>query len=79
MEERKRAMRERGLGVVMEGVWEGKKGTCNFCFFDTEGSTGTVFETIEFSADWEDPQCEWYPEPPRIDDLWEAAGGIKKR
>jgi hypothetical protein len=35
---------------------EGRKGTCHFCFFDTEESAGTVFESIEFSEDWEDPK-----------------------
>ena len=61
MAERKREMRERGFEIAMEGVWEGKRGTCHFCFFDTEASTGTVFESIEFSEDWEDPEFEWYP------------------
>ena len=34
MKERKREMRERGFEPVMEGIWKGRKGTCNFCFFD---------------------------------------------
>ena len=67
MMERKRKMRERGVETVMEGVWKGKQGTCHFCFFDTEASTGTIFESIDFSDNWEDPQCEWYPQPPTED------------
>ena len=63
MNERKKEMRERGFVPVMEGVWMGKRGRCHFCFFDTEASTGTIFESIEFSDDWEDPECEWYPQP----------------
>ena len=43
----------------------GKQGQCHFCFFDTkEKAVGTVFETIVFSNDWEDPECEWYPNEP---------------
>lgn len=62
MDERMRRMRERGFKPAMQGVWMGKKGRCHFCFFDTlDKSVGTVFETIEFSDDWEDPECEWYP------------------
>lgn len=64
MNERKREMRERGFEPAMEGVWKGRKGTCNFCFFDTEASTGTVFESIDFSDDREDPDSEWYPHAP---------------
>jgi hypothetical protein len=48
----------------MEGLWIGKRGTCHFCFFDTKESTGTVFQSIEFSEDWEDPPFKWYPQPP---------------
>ena len=62
MEERKKEMRERGFKAAMEWVWKGKRGTCHFCFFDTEGSTGTIFESIEFSEDWEDPVFEEYPQ-----------------
>ncbi|KAL8907661.1 MAG: hypothetical protein Q9171_005777 [Xanthocarpia ochracea] len=65
MAERKREMQVRGFEPAMEGVWQGRKGTCTFCFFDTEASAGTVFESIEFSDDWEDPEHEWYPEPPQ--------------
>ena len=67
MKERKREMHERGFEAVMEGTWKGKIGRCNFCFFDTEASTGTIFESIDFSDDWEDPECEWYPQPPTKD------------
>ncbi|KAL8783615.1 MAG: hypothetical protein Q9195_009336 [Heterodermia aff. obscurata] len=67
MNDRKREMRERGFEPAMEGVWQGRKGTCNFCFFDTEVGTGTVFESIDFSDDWEDPDFEWYPHAPATD------------
>ncbi|KAL9030593.1 MAG: hypothetical protein Q9196_001299 [Gyalolechia fulgens] len=65
MSERKREMQARGFEPAMEGVWKGRKGTCTFCFFDTEASVGTVFESIEFSEDWEDPEHEWYPQAPQ--------------
>lgn len=67
MAERQRIMKDHGFEPAMQGIWVGKKGTCHFCFFDTlEKGTGTVFETIDFSADWEDPDDEggflgWYP------------------
>ncbi|KAL8764788.1 MAG: hypothetical protein Q9209_007875 [Squamulea sp. 1 TL-2023] len=61
MDSRKAEMRARGIEPVMEGIWKGAKGTCRFCFFDTEASTGTVFESIEFSDDWEDPEHDSYP------------------
>jgi methylmalonyl-CoA/ethylmalonyl-CoA epimerase len=64
MPERLGIMKERGFEPAMQGWWTGKKGVCHFCFFDTEGRTGTVFETIDFSDDWEDPEHEWYPHPP---------------
>lgn len=65
MEERQRLMKEKGFEPVMQGRWLGKKGTCHFCFFDTlEKGIGTMFETIEFSTDWEDPEHEWYPHAP---------------
>ncbi|KAK5052033.1 hypothetical protein LTR84_002837 [Exophiala bonariae] len=65
MEERQRIMKEKGFEPVMQGRWLGKKGTCHFCFFDTlEKGIGTMFETIEFSGDWEDPEHEWYPHAP---------------
>lgn len=61
MQERKTEMQTRGFEPAMEGVWQGRKGTCHFCFFDTEASTGAVFESIVFSEDWEDPDFVWYP------------------
>jgi methylmalonyl-CoA/ethylmalonyl-CoA epimerase len=61
MSERKESMRERGFEVAMEGVWMGKRGECHFVFFDTSGGIGTVFETIEFSEDWEEPNGEVFP------------------
>ena len=64
MQERVQVMSERGVAVAMRGVWKGKKGNCQFCFFDTIGSTGTVFETICFSGDWVDPEGTWYPHKP---------------
>jgi methylmalonyl-CoA/ethylmalonyl-CoA epimerase len=65
MEERQRQMKEKGFEPVMQGWWLGKKGTCHFCFFDTlDKGIGTMFETIEFSKDWEDPEHEWYPHAP---------------
>lgn len=73
MHQRKEEMRTRGFEPAMEGVWKGRKGTCHFCFFDTEGVTGTVFESIEFSDDWEDPEFEWYPCAPEGDE--ERVGG----
>ena len=60
MAERVQRMKERGFEVAMEGKWVGKKGECHFCFFDTLDATGTVFETILFSEDWEDPECELF-------------------
>ena len=79
MKERKKEMCERGFEPAMEGIWKGKKGTCNFCFFDTEASTGTVFESIEFSEDWEDPEFDWYPQPPTGDTFNDAERGITKQ
>lgn len=65
MEERQRRMKKKGFEPVMQGCWLGKVGTCHFCFFDTlEKGIGTMFETIEFSEDWEDPEHEWYPHAP---------------
>ncbi|KAJ9624734.1 hypothetical protein H2204_010636 [Knufia peltigerae] len=62
MAQRLNEMKERGFELAMQGWWMGKRGQCHFCFFDTlEKGVGTVFETIEFSQDWEDPDCEWYP------------------
>ena len=70
MAERQSIMKAHGFKPAMQGVWIGKKGTCHFCFFDTlERGCGTVFETIEFSEDWEDPNeeggfCGRYPHAP---------------
>lgn len=70
MAERQTVMKAHGFEPAMQGVWIGKKGTCHFCFFDTlERGCGTVFEKIEFSEDWEDPDeeggfCGWYPHAP---------------
>lgn len=64
MRERRARMEERGFRPAMQGVWKGHQGTCRFCFFDTLEATGTVFETIEFSKDWQDPEFIWYPQPP---------------
>lgn len=79
MGERKKEMRERGFEPVMEGLWKGNKGTCNFCFFETEASTGTIFESVEFSEDWEDPEFEWYPQPPTKDASIDIEAGIRKQ
>lgn len=51
MEECVEAIVKRGIGVVMSGVWRGKKGLRKCCLLDTREMTGTVFETIEFSED----------------------------
>lgn len=56
MAERKDNFRSRGFSVVQSGVWQGKKGTCEFVFFDTENATTTCFESYIFSPDWEDPE-----------------------
>lgn len=45
----------RGFPMVQSGVWHGKKGTCEFMFFVTEGAINTCIETYVFSDDWEDP------------------------
>lgn len=67
LEQRKQSMLERGFDVAMQGTWIGRKGECKFVFFDTLGKTGTTFETIEFSEDWEDPEFERYPRAPEGD------------
>ncbi len=60
--QRKEEFEKRGFGLVQSGVWRGKKGTCEFMFFDTEGETTTCFESYHFSDDWEDPEDTiWYP------------------
>ena len=52
---RRKEFEDRGFECVQSGVWHGKKGTCEFMFFDTEGAVNTCFETYVFSDDWEDP------------------------
>ncbi|KAL6247050.1 hypothetical protein RBB50_006358 [Rhinocladiella similis] len=72
MAERLCRIKDRGFEPAMQGWWMGRKGQCHFCFFDTlEKGVGTVFETIEFSEDWEDPDCEWYPQQPVQEDMGE--------
>ena len=62
---RKEEFSRRGFELVQEGIWHGKKGTCHFSFFDTEGATTTCFESYDFSTEWEDPEDTiWYPHPP---------------
>lgn len=52
----------RGYARAQSGIWQGKRGTCHFNFFDTDGAIGTCFETYEFSADWEEPdEVEYFP------------------
>ncbi|KAK3048325.1 hypothetical protein LTR09_010318 [Extremus antarcticus] len=53
---RREEFEQRGFEMVMSGVWHGKKGTCEFMFFDTEGAINTCFETYVFSDDWEEPE-----------------------
>lgn len=55
MRRRKQMMKDRGYGEVMSGVWRGKRGMCEFCFFGTEGAVGTCLETIVWSRDWVEP------------------------
>jgi hypothetical protein len=52
---RRREFEDRGCDCVQSGVRRGKKGTCEFMFFDTEGAVNTCFETYVFSEDLEDP------------------------
>ena len=62
-EQRREEFQKRGFALVQSGVWHGKRGTCEFMFFDTEGETTTCFESYNFSQDWEDPEdTVWYPE-----------------
>ncbi|KAL2068234.1 hypothetical protein VTL71DRAFT_16332 [Oculimacula yallundae] len=62
VEKRREEFKKRGFEVVQSGVWSGKRGTCEFLFFDTEGETTTCFESYNFSEDWEDPEdTVWYP------------------
>ena len=61
-EQRREEFEKRGFGLVQSGVWHGKRGTCEFMFFDTEGATTTCFESYNFTDDWEDPESTvWYP------------------
>lgn len=47
MEQKKISM-ERGVGIAMSGRWKGKKGECNFVFFEMEEQgVGTFSETID--------------------------------
>ncbi|SPJ71742.1 uncharacterized protein FTOL_01470 [Fusarium torulosum] len=55
-QQRREEFQRRGYTVVQSGIWHGKKGTCEFMFFDTEGAIGTCFESYNFSVDWEDPE-----------------------
>ena len=65
VEKRKEDFEKRGFQLAQEGIWHGKKGTCHFTFYDTEGATSTCFESYDFSPDWEDPEdAVWYPAPP---------------
>lgn len=53
--ERRKEFERRGFSVAQSGVWHGKRGTCEFVFFDTDGAIGTCFESYCFSDDWEEP------------------------
>ncbi|KAL9123359.1 MAG: hypothetical protein Q9187_000086 [Circinaria calcarea] len=65
VQERKHEFLKRGFQLAQEGVWHGKKGTCHFTFYDTEGATSMCFESYDFSPDWEFPaDTVWYPAPP---------------
>ncbi|CZT50275.1 uncharacterized protein RSE6_11226 [Rhynchosporium secalis] len=60
--QRREEFEKRGFEVVQSGVWRGKRGACEFTFFDTEEETTTCFESYHFSEDWEDPEdTVWYP------------------
>ncbi|KAF7195043.1 hypothetical protein HII31_03717 [Pseudocercospora fuligena] len=62
---RKDEFEKRGFPLAQSGVWHGKRGTCEFMFFDTVGAVNTCFESYVFSDDWEDPHdVEWFPERP---------------
>lgn len=53
---------KRGFKMVQGGSWMGKN---HFAFFETEGATGTCFETYEFPSDWDYPEPdEWFPSRP---------------
>jgi methylmalonyl-CoA/ethylmalonyl-CoA epimerase len=53
---RRKEFEQRGFACVQSGVWRGKRGTCEFMFFDTDSAVNTCFETYVFSEDWEDPE-----------------------
>ncbi|KAM0346337.1 hypothetical protein ACHAPU_005768 [Fusarium lateritium] len=55
-QQRREEFEKRGYGVAQSGVWHGKKGTCEFVYYDTEGAIGTCFESYIFSDDWEEPE-----------------------
>ena len=54
--ERRKEFEQRGFSVAQSGVWRGKRGTCEFVFFDTDDAIGTCFESYCFSEDWEEPE-----------------------
>lgn len=58
-DERLKAFAERGFTISQSGNF----GPGNrFAFFETEGSTGTCFETYEFKKGWVQPEPEeWVP------------------
>lgn len=59
---RRSAFERRGFSLVQSGVWHGKRGTCEFMFFDIDAAVNTCFESYVFSDDWEDPdEVELYP------------------
>lgn len=65
IQERKDEFSKRGFQLAQEGIWHGKRGTCHFTFYDTEGATSMCFESYDFSPDWEDPaDTIWYPALP---------------
>ena len=53
---------QRGFAPVQSGRFAAQN---PFVFFDTEGATGTTFETYDFEAEfsWPEPD-EWFPTPP---------------
>ena len=60
-----------GFPLLQSGVWQGKNGTCEFMYFDTQGAINTCFESYVFSDDWEDPEdTEYFPS--RVDSLRRA-------
>jgi methylmalonyl-CoA/ethylmalonyl-CoA epimerase len=66
--DRRAAFESRGFPLGMTGVWNGKKGTCEFLFFETGAATGVgCFETYVFSDDWEEPEegVETFPNSPQ--------------